>query len=72
MNSIVRVDVTIAAPMWVNDPQESADLPLVLVLNSLGRDKPKKVVALPYEMCGTVADKTNKRAVIHKSEGGFE
>jgi hypothetical protein len=41
MDSIVSIDVTIAACVRVHDPKESADLLLVCVLDSLGCDEPK-------------------------------
>jgi hypothetical protein len=58
MDSIVSIDVTIAACVRVHDPQESADLLLVCVLDSLGCDEPKNVIALAYQVFRPVPDQS--------------
>jgi hypothetical protein len=69
MDSIVSIDVTIAACVRVHDPQESADLLLVCVLDSLGCDEPKNVIALAYQVLRPVPDEAYVRAVAHDTEG---
>jgi len=50
MDSIVSIDVTITASVRVHDPQESADLLLGRVHDSLGCYEPKNVIALANQV----------------------